>query len=150
MTPDDAAREDQRLSTDESLVFHISVSDVLSTMMAFDDRRHTEQERQEMLDWIIENRSMLREAILDVFGDFGLSDHHWSNAVELAVAEVKADELELEAIEESTPMRFQTPDGYVLVKAIGQWTDGDLTFDSDSAGNPIDASGERLTGSYLQ
>ncbi len=42
---------------------------------------------------------------------------------------------------------FTTSDGYRFERTPeGTWTDGDLTFDSDSNGLPIDADGEPLEG----
>jgi len=46
---------------------------------------------------------------------------------------------------------FRTDDGYRLLRVVGAggktiWTDGDLTFASDSAGKPVGTDGVRLSG----
>jgi hypothetical protein len=95
MTPHEAELLDTLLVSDPQLVFHISLADVMRTIMCASDRQHSDQEQQEIMDWIIQNRSMIRDAILDAFDDFGETDHSWSDAVQLAVEEVKDDEKEL-------------------------------------------------------
>ena len=44
--------------------------------------------------------------------------------------------------------RFKTDDGYVLWYDAAQkvWTDGDLVFDSNKYGRPVDSNGEPLDG----
>jgi len=61
---------------------------------------------------------------------------------------------------------FKTEDGYVLNRvpsllleengdyslipdSAGIWTDGDLEFDSDTEGFPVDCFGERLSGDFV-
>jgi hypothetical protein len=50
--------------------------------------------------------------------------------------------------------KFRTSDGCILERdsalpMTDRWTDGDLEFDSDKDGWPIDSSGERLEGEYV-
>ena len=47
-------------------------------------------------------------------------------------------------------MQFMTSDGYRLTKVGTQWTNGDLTCESDADGHPIDCFGDRFEGEYAE
>lgn len=88
VTVREAATRDNEFAVDPQLVFHISVSDVLDTVRNHAAPREvSEVAAQRLLDAIISNRIAIREGILDAFGDFGMSDHHWSDAVVQALRE---------------------------------------------------------------